>query len=56
MTIANQIRAEEREISTFNYIKGLFNNGASIELIAKSFDLSIQKVEEYIKRIQTSSN
>ena len=56
ISISEQVRADEREISTFNHIKGLFHNGASIELISKSFGLSIQKVEEYIKRIQTSSN
>ena len=60
MTIADQIREEESQLTyertTFNYVKGLFQNGASIELISKSFGLTIQKVKEYIKRIQTSSN
>ncbi len=36
MTIADEIRAE----TTFNSIKALLQNGASIELISKSFRLS----------------
>ncbi|MDR6560097.1 putative transposase YdaD [Arcicella sp. BE140] len=56
MTIADEIRAEEREKTTFNYVKGLLQNGASIELISKSFGISIQKVEEIIKKLKSSSN
>jgi hypothetical protein len=56
MTIADKIREETFENTTFNYIKGLFQNGASIELISKSFGLSIQKVEEIIQKIKASSN
>ncbi len=56
MTIADKIREETFENTTFNYIKGLFQNGASIELISKSFGLSIQKVEEIIQKIKAPSN
>lgn len=56
MTSADQIRLEERENSTFNYVKGLIQNGVSIELIAKSFGLSIQKVEEIVQKIKASYN
>ncbi|MEA5139621.1 hypothetical protein [Arcicella rigui] len=56
MTIADEIREEEREKTTFNYVKGLLQNGASIELISKSFGISVQKVEEIIKKLKTSSN
>jgi predicted transposase/invertase (TIGR01784 family) len=52
MTIADRIREE----NTFNHVKGLLQNGASIELISKSFGLSIQKVEEIIQKIKTSLN
>jgi predicted transposase/invertase (TIGR01784 family) len=60
MTAAEEIRLEERaktmEFATFNHIKGLFQNGASIELISKSFGLSVQKVEEIIQKIKASYN
>ena len=52
MTIADEIREE----TTFNYVKGLIQNGASVELIAKSFGLSMQKVEDIIKKIKASAN
>ena len=52
MTIADEIREE----NTFNHIRGLIQNGASIELISKSFGLSIQKVEEIIQKIKASYN
>jgi predicted transposase/invertase (TIGR01784 family) len=56
MTIADEIRMEERENTTFDNIKSLLQNGASIELISKSFGISVQKVEEIIKKLKTSSN
>lgn len=56
MTIADEIRMEERENTIFNNIKGLLQNGITPEIIAKSFGLSIQKVEEIIQKIKTSSN
>ena len=60
MTAAEEIRTEERaktmEFATINYIKGLIQNGASIELISKSFGLSVQKVEEIIQKIKASYN
>lgn len=52
MTIADQIREDER----VNNIKNLIQNGVSIELISKSFGLSIQKIEEIIKKIKFSLN
>ena len=58
MTIADEIRAEERENITFNSInsiKGLLENGVSIELISKSFGLSIQELEKIIQKIENSS-
>lgn len=51
MTIADEIR----EKTTFNHIKGLIQNGVSIELISKSFGLSIQEVEKIIKKIENTS-
>ncbi|MEA5258312.1 hypothetical protein VB264_11015 [Arcicella aquatica] len=55
MTIADEIREEEREKTTFSYVKGLLQNGASTELISKSFGLSIKEVEEIIKKIENTS-
>ncbi len=52
MTIADRIREEERT----NNIKGLLQNGVSIELISKSFGLSIQKIEEIVQKIKFSLN
>jgi predicted transposase/invertase (TIGR01784 family) len=52
MTIADRIREEERT----NIIKGLTQNGVSIELISKSLGLSIQKIEEIIQKIKFSLN
>lgn len=60
MTSADQIRIEERErtmeFATLNHIRGLIQNGASVELISKSFGLSVQKVEEIIQKIKASYN
>jgi hypothetical protein len=55
MTIADEIRLEERENNTFEHIKGLIQNAISPEIIAKSFGLSIQKVEEIIGKIKASN-
>ncbi|MEA5404298.1 Rpn family recombination-promoting nuclease/putative transposase [Arcicella sp. DC2W] len=52
MTIADEIREE----TTFNNIKSLLQNGASIELISKSFGISVQKIEEIMKKLKSSSN
>lgn len=52
MTIADQIREEERT----NIIRGLIQNGVSNELISKYIGLSIQKIEDMIKKIKGSSN
>jgi hypothetical protein len=56
MTSADEIRLEEREASAFEWIKGLIQNGASIEFIAKSFGFPIQKVEEIVSKIKASYN
>ena len=56
MTSADQIRLEEREASAFKWIKGLIQNGASIEFIAKSFGFPIQKVEEIVSKIKATYN
>ena len=50
MTIADEIREE----NTFNHIKGLLQNGITPEIIAIFFGLSIQKVEEVIKKIENT--
>ena len=56
MTIADRIREDTFENTTFNYVKGLIENGATVEFISKSFGLSVQKVEEIIQKIKTSYN
>ncbi|PWK26757.1 hypothetical protein LV89_02266 [Arcicella aurantiaca] len=56
MTIADQIREETFENTTFNYIKGLWEDGKKAAYIATVFKLPIQKVEEIIQKIKASSN
>ena len=60
MTIADHIRAEEREITieltTFNYIKGLLEKGSDAEFIADAFKIPVKKVQDIIQKIKDSSN
>ena len=56
MSAYEEIRLEERENTTLNNIKGLLQNGVSMDLIAKSFGLSIQKLEEMIAKMKGSNN
>ncbi len=56
MTATEQLRLEERENTTFNNIRNLIQNGASMELISKSFGLSIQKIEDIIQKMKNSAN
>jgi hypothetical protein len=60
MTIADRIREEESQLTfertTFSHVKGLIENGASIQFISKSFGLSVQKIEEIIQKIKSSYN
>ena len=59
MTIADHIRAEEREITTelitLNNIKNLIQNGASYDLISKSFGISMKKIQEIVQKIKESN-
>jgi hypothetical protein len=50
MTATERLRKE----TALNYIKILIQNGASIELISKSFGLSIQKIEKIIEKLHES--
>lgn len=52
MTAYEEIKQE----TTLNILKGLIQNGASLDLIAKSFGLSIPKVEDMIKKIKNTEN
>ncbi len=60
MTIADRIREEESQLTfertTFNYVKALIDKGLDASFIADAFKLPIQKVEEYVSRIKSSSN
>lgn len=42
--------------NTFEHIKELTENGPSYQLIAKSFEMPIEKVEEIISKIKASYN
>jgi predicted transposase/invertase (TIGR01784 family) len=52
MTAYEEIKQE----TTLNILKGLVQNGVSLDLIAKSFGLSIQKIEEMVTKIKSSNN
>lgn len=52
MTATEQLREE----TISNVIRNLIQNGASMELISKSFGLSFQKIEEIIQKMKNSSN
>jgi predicted transposase/invertase (TIGR01784 family) len=56
MTATEQLKLEERENTTLNNIRNLIQNGASMELISKSFGLSFQKIEDIIQKMKNSSN
>jgi hypothetical protein len=56
MTIADRIREETFERTTFNYVKGLWEDGKKADYIANFFKLPLQKVEEIILKIKNSSN
>jgi hypothetical protein len=60
MTIADHIRAEEREITiervTFQHTKNLIEIGLDAETIAKAFKLPLKKVQDIIQKIKDSSN
>ena len=52
MTATEQLREE----TISNAIRNLIQNGASMELISKSFGLSFQKIEDIIQKMKKSSN
>jgi predicted transposase/invertase (TIGR01784 family) len=56
MTIADHIREETVEITTFNYIKGMLEKNVDDQFIADVFKMPIKKVREIIKKIKDSSN
>jgi hypothetical protein len=56
MTIADHIRAEERENNIFQYIKGMLEKGFDEKLIADVFKLPMKKVQDIILKIKDSSN
>jgi hypothetical protein len=52
MTIADRIREE----TTFEHIKGLFEEGFNADTIAKAFKIPVKKVQDIIQKIKESSN
>ena len=59
MTIADHIRAEEREITiestTLNFVKNLLKKGYDASFIAEITELSLKKVQEIIQKIKESN-
>jgi predicted transposase/invertase (TIGR01784 family) len=59
MTIADRIRAEEREVTmefaTFQYIKGMLEKGFDDKLISDVFKLPLKKVQDIIQKIKDSN-
>ena len=51
MTIADHIR----EKTTFNNIKTLIQNGASYDLISKSFGIPVKKLQDIFQKIKESN-
>ncbi len=60
MTIADHIRAEEREITmefaTLNFVRNLLKEGYDASFIAKMTEMSLKKVQDIIQKIKESSN
>jgi predicted transposase/invertase (TIGR01784 family) len=56
MTIADQIRIEERENTNFNFIKNLLDLGVDSNFISDAVKLPVKKVEEIIQKIKRLSN
>ncbi len=50
MTIADEIREE----ITFNFIKGLWEDGKKAEYIASVFKLPVREVEEIVRKIENT--
>jgi hypothetical protein len=55
MTAADEIRLEERENNTFNFVKNLLKKGYDASFIAEMTELSVKKVQELIKKIKESN-
>jgi predicted transposase/invertase (TIGR01784 family) len=56
MTIADRIREETFENTTFSHVKGLWEAGQKPDYIANVFKLPLQKVEDIIQKIKNLSN
>jgi hypothetical protein len=52
MTAHEEIKQE----TTLNILKGFVQNGVSVELISKIFEIPIQKIEEMISKLKNSNN
>jgi predicted transposase/invertase (TIGR01784 family) len=56
MTIADRIREETMETATFNYIKGMLEEGFNADVISKVFKLPVKKVQDIIQKIKESNS
>jgi Putative transposase, YhgA-like len=56
MTATEQLQLEEREKTTFNFIRNLIQKGVDNIFIADVANLPLKKVEEIINKIKNSSN
>ena len=52
MTIADRIREETTELTTFQHIKGLLEIGLNADAISEAFKLPIKKVQDIIQKIK----
>ncbi|MCU0467398.1 MAG: hypothetical protein MUF58_02265 [Arcicella sp.] len=55
MTVDQRIRIEATELTTFNHIKGMLEEGFNADTIAKAFKLPIKKVQDIIQKIKDSN-
>ena len=55
MTIADHIREETVELTTFQHIKGLIEKGLDADLIADAFKIPVKKVKDIIQKIKDSN-
>ena len=55
MTIADHIREETEELTTFQHIKGLIEKGLDADLIADAFKIPIKRVQTIIQKIKESN-
>jgi hypothetical protein len=56
MTVDQRIRMEATELTTFNHIKGMLEEGFNADIISKVFKLPVKKVQDIIQKIKDSNS